>query len=50
MSSQSEVTDDDVQLLMERGFALGDAHQSMFSESLASSERILVTNNTQRPS
>jgi len=35
---------------MERGFAVGDAHQSMFSESLASSERILGATNAQRPS
>jgi len=41
---------DDAQLLMERGFAVGDAHQSMFSESLASSERILGATNAQRAS
>jgi len=38
------------QLLMERGFAVGDVHQSIFSESLASSERILGATNAQRPS
>jgi len=41
---------EDVQLLMETGFAVGDAHQSMFTESLASSERILGATNAQRPS
>jgi len=41
---------DDAQLLMEKRFAVGDAHQSMFSERLASSERILGATNAQRPS
>jgi len=36
---------DHAQLLMERGFAVCEAHQSMFSGSLASSERILSTTN-----
>jgi len=41
---------DDAQLLIERGFAVGDARQSMFSGSLASSKRILGATNAQRPS
>jgi len=33
---------------MERGFAVGDAHKSMFKGSLGSSERILGASNAQR--
>jgi len=33
---------DDAHSLMERGFAIGGTHHSMFSDGLASSERILA--------
>jgi len=48
--NRTDLDADDAQSLIRRGFAVGDVPRSMFSESLASSERILGATNTQRSS